>query len=127
MRSRSRLGSVDEIGSQSIRRMLEIEPEDPAIFRPYTVPEAIDSARIISQDGSMPVEVRSMLSVGIAYDLMPAHLMPSVNELAVRLRTTSRRVRRIRLVWETLDPDLRFSIVRRACRMILAKRGGANY
>jgi len=118
---------VDEPGSQSIRRMLGIRPEDPKVFRPYTVPEAVAAAAIISADGGIAAEVRAMIPVGLAYDLCPAHLMPDCAEVATRLRVSPRRVRRQRLIWETVDPDLRFALVRRACRLILAWRGRGNY
>lgn len=112
-----------EPGSESIRRQLGIRAEDPRVFRPYTLTEAIDAARLMESDEAIADEVRQMLSVGLAYDLMPAHLMPRVEQVAGRLGTSVRRVRRYRLLWETVDPDVRFNVVRRACRLILAWRG----
>ena len=122
-----RLGSVDEPGAQSVRRMLGIRPEDPRIFKPYSLGEAVAAARIICGDDALDGGVRMLVPVGLAYDLCPAHLMPEAGTLAASLSVSVRRIRRHRLIWETVDPALRFALVRRACRLILAWRGRDCY
>lgn len=116
-----------EPGSASVRSQLGIEQEDPMVFRPYTLDEALRAVQILARDESVPIEVRSLIPVGVVLDLMPAHLTPETPVLASVLRLKPGTVRTRRLLWELVDEVERFEVVRRACGMILAWRGEAAY
>ena len=116
-----------EPGSASVRSQLGIEQEDPLVFRPYTLDEALRAVQILARDESVPMEVRSLIPVGVVLDLMPAHLTPETPALASVLRLKPGTIRTRRLLWELVDEVERFEIVRRACGMILAWRGEKAY
>jgi hypothetical protein len=113
---------ITEPGAASIRSQLDIEQEDPAIFHPYTLDEASWAARVIRGDCEIPIEVRSLVEIGIPLDMMPQHLRPTPTRLARSARVTTRTARIRELAWEGTDPVLRLVLVRRACRMVLARR-----
>lgn len=116
-----------EPGAASVRAQLGIAEGDGMVFRPYTLDEALRAAQIIVRDASIPLEVRSLIPVGLASDLRPAHLMPRAEELGFALRMKAGTVRTRRLLWELVDERTRFDLVHRACRMILAWRGERLY
>jgi hypothetical protein len=116
-----------EPGSQSVRSQLGIEQEDPRVFRPYTLDEALRTAQILYRDETLPIAIRSLIHVGIVLDLMPAHLAPETAVLGKCLRMKPGTVRTRRLLWELVDERERFDLVRRACGMILAWRGESAY
>ena len=114
-------------GSASVRSQLGIVAEDPRVFRPYAVEELSRAAEIIARDQTISDHVRRLIPIGVVYDLRPAHLMPRVEMMAVRLGCSVRRIRRDLIAWEVVDPIDRFEIARRACGMILAWRGQSLY
>ena len=116
-----------EPGVVSVRSQIGIVAEDPRVFHPYTVEEALRCAGILRRDLEIPGAVRSLLTVGLAFDLLPGHLSPSEEALARRLNISEESVSRRRLKWETVDPVLRFEISRRSTSMILAWRGRETY
>lgn len=116
-----------EPGSASVRSQLGIEQEDPLVFRPYTMEEAVRAAQILARDDSLPIAFRSLIPVGVPLDLRPLHLMPDTAVLAAAVGLSPRTIRTRRLLWELTDEVERFEIVRRACGMILAWRGEAAY
>jgi hypothetical protein len=79
-------------------------------------------ARIIRDDDALPVAVRRMVEVGIVLDLMPDHLTPRRDVLARRLGCTVKTVRRKELAWEGIDRRVRFVLVHRASRLVIALR-----
>lgn len=116
-----------EPGIVSVRSQIGIEVEDERIFRPYTVDEALRVASILRRDPEIPIGVRSLLAVGIVYDLLPGHLSPDDEALARRLRTRVDRIEDRRVRWESVDPVLRFDLVHRATALIIAWRGKEVY
>lgn len=117
------MSSCEIPGSVSIRTQLRIATEDPRIFRPIEIAEAIEVARIIRRDVQIPEEIRPVLETGICLDLMPGHLTPRKSLIAEALRVSVRTVRRHELAWELNDQRLRFDIVHRAARLVFANRG----
>ena len=111
-----------EPGTASVRAQAGIVAEDPAIFRPYTIREAVRCADVIARDGAIPNDVRELLRVGLSYDLRPGHLRPRMDELLGPTKRSPQRIKRDRLRWESVDPILRFETVARATGMILALR-----
>lgn len=114
---------LDLPGTASIRSQIGIEQEDPAVFHPYRVAEAVRAADVLSGDSEVPRPVRRLLRVGLALDLRPGHLTLTKSELGRRLALDRRTVKARELAWESLDPLLRFELVRRASVMILMWRG----
>lgn len=115
--------SGEIVGSASLRSQIGIEAEDPRIFRPISVAEALEVARIIRADTSIEEEIREVVEVGIPLDLMPAHLTPRKEILAEALRVSVRTIRRRELAWELCDQRVRFDLVHRASRLVFANRG----
>lgn len=111
-----------EPGSASIRAQTGIVAEDPKVFAPYTVGEAIRCADVIARDEAIPMEVRDLLRVGLSYDLRPGHLRPRMEQIVASSRRSPTRIKHDRLRWESVDPILRFEVVARATGMILALR-----
>lgn len=116
---------ISEPGSESIRSQLGIAPEHPAIFRASTLDEAVFVARTVRDDETLPDLVRRCAEVGIALDLMPGHLAPSRSALARKLIASVRTIRRRELGWESVDPAMRFDLVRRAMRLLIVRRAAA--
>lgn len=114
---------VEEPGAVSIRSQVGIRAEDPRVFRPIRLAEALKVARIIRADETIPEEIRALVEVGIPLDLMPGHVTPAKAALAEALRVSVRTVRRRELAWETADQRLRFDLVHRAARLVFAERG----
>lgn len=112
-----------EPGTASVRAQIGIEQDDPAVFHPYRIEEIVRTAVILERDGEIPSGVRGILRVGLIYDLRPNHLAPSVSVAARHLRSSVLAVRRSRVAWECIDPEIRFDLVARATRMILIWRG----
>jgi len=115
--------SGEIVGSASLRSQIGIAAEDPRIFRPISVIEALDVARIIKADTSIEEDIRDVIEVGIPLDLMPAHLTPKKEILAEALRVSVRTIRRRELAWELCDQRVRFDLVHRASRLVFANRG----
>ena len=115
--------SGEIVGSASLRSQIGIAAEDPRIFRPISVAEALDVARIIKADTSIDEDIREVVEVGIPLDLMPAHLTPRKELLAEALRVSVRTIRRRELAWELCDQKVRFDLVHRASRLVFANRG----
>jgi hypothetical protein len=114
---------VEEPGSVSIRAQVGIRAEDPRVFRPIRLTEALRVARIIAADDSIPEEIRGLVEVGIPLDLMPGHVTPAKTALAEALRVSVRTIRRRELAWELCDQRVRFDLVHRASRLVFAERG----
>jgi hypothetical protein len=114
---------VEEPGSVSIRAQVGIRAEDPRVFRPIRLTEALRVARIIAADESIPEEIRGLVEVGIPLDLMPGHVTPAKAALSEALRVSVRTVRRRELAWELCDQRVRFDLVHRASRLVFAERG----
>lgn len=115
--------SGEIVGSASLRSQIGIEAEDPQIFRPISVTEALEVARIIKADETIEEEIREVIEVGIPLDLMPSHLTPAKSALAEALGVSVRTIRRRELAWETADQRLRFDLVHRASRIVFTERG----
>lgn len=115
--------SGEIVGSASLRSQIGIEAEDPRIFRPISVTEALEVARIIKADETIDEEIRDCIEVGIPLDLMPSHLTPRKETLAEALRVSVRTIRRRELAWELSDQRIRFELVHRASRLVFANRG----
>lgn len=113
---------IIEPGAEALRVRLGIAQEDPAIFRANSLEESVAVARIIRDDDALPVAVRRMVEVGIVLDLMPDHLTPRRDVLARRLGCTVKTVRRKELAWEGIDRRVRFALVHRASRLVIALR-----
>lgn len=114
---------VEIPGAVSIRSQVGIRPEDPRVFRPIRLAEALRVARLIRADESIPEEIRALVEVGIPLDLMPGHVTPVKTALAEALRVSVRTIRRRELAWELADQRLRFDLVHRAARLVFAERG----
>jgi hypothetical protein len=110
-------------GAASIRTQVGIRSEDPRVFRPIRLTEALRAARIIRADETLSEEIRALVEVGIPLDLMPGHVTPPKAALAEALRVSVRTIRRRELAWETADQRLRFDLVHRAARLVFAERG----
>ena len=115
--------SGEIVGSASLRSQIGIAAEDPRIFRPISVAEALEVASIIKADTSIEEDIRDVIEVGIPLDLMPAHLTPRKELLAEALRVSVRTIRRRELAWELCDQRVRFDLVHRASRLVFANRG----
>ena len=112
-------------GSASVRSQVGILPEDPAIFRPIMLEEALAAARIIGRDSQIQDEIRCILDVGIVLDLMPGHLTPRKAALSEALTLSVRTIRRREIAWELGDQRSRFDLVHRASRLVFANRGAS--
>ena len=117
------MSRVDEPGSQSIRAQIGIRTEDPAVFHPITLEEALEVAQIIAADESLDREYARAAETGIVLDLMPGDLTPRKDVVAQALGLSVRTIRRRELVWELSNQLERFSLVMRALRLLIAKRG----
>ncbi len=113
-------------GTASIRSQLGIEQEDPRYFHPYRIADAIRAADVLAGDSTVPKPVRRLLRVGLALDLRPGHLTPNKSHLGRHLNLDRRTVAARELAWESVDPVLRFELVRRASALILLWRGKAS-
>lgn len=109
------------VGSACFRRTLGIGQDEPRVFKPVTLDEAVAAASIVSTDVSVR-DARTCARVGIVYDLMPLHIRPQRSRLAKALRIGEATVRRKELEWEACPPVLRFDLVRRAMRSVIALR-----
>ena len=112
-------------GSASVRSQVGILPEDPAIFRPIMLEEALAAARIIGRDSQIEDEIRCILDVGIVLDLMPGHLTPRKAALSEALTLSVRTIRRREIAWELGDQRARFDLVHRASRLVFDNRGAS--
>ena len=113
---------IIELGAEALRVRLGIAQEDPKVFRANSLEESVAVARIIRDDEEFPREMRGVVEVGIVLDLMPDHLTPRRDALARRLGCSVKTVRRRELAWEGLDPNVRFALVHRASRLVIALR-----
>jgi hypothetical protein len=113
---------VDEASVHAMRSLLDIEQEDPEIFHPVDLDEAIRIARIIRADVQLSLEVRRLAEVGITLDLMPNHLRPSRRALGRAVGCSGRTVLRREVRWEGIEPLTRFELARRALRLLIAYR-----
>ena len=110
-------------GSESLRSQLGIMPEDPDVYRPITVVEAADAARLVCRDTTLPRRLRTIGVVGIVLDLMPGHLTPTRDEIARALRIKASAVEKHELEWEVLvDERTRMDLVQVAYRAIASAR-----
>jgi len=120
------MARLQDPGSESIRSQLDIVPECPVVFRPYTLQEALSIARVIRTDEELPPKVRRLLEVGVVLDLMPGHLRPRRSRHARAIGCTVRTLLNRELRWEAVDPLVRSEIVRRALRLGMARRAAAR-
>ena len=114
---------ADVPGTQSVRAQLGIAPEDPRVYRPVELTEALDAARLIARDSTLDQRARSIAEVGITLDLMPGHRTPKKSTLAAVMSLSSKTVRRREIAWEMGDQVARFDAVARAVRVVFAARG----
>lgn len=112
-----------EPGTASVRAQIGIEADDARVFHPYRIDEISRCSAIMRRDEEIPEAVRELLSVGLIYDMRPAHLSPSVSVVSRHIRISIQTVRRRRIDWESVDPEIRFDLVARATRLILIWRG----
>jgi hypothetical protein len=114
-------------GVESLRSQLGIETDDRRVFRPILPDEAFRAARIVLSDPEIPRRMRKIGAVGIVLDLMPGHLRPSwpmICSLAGIHRDT---LRTWEIEWESsCGEDLRFDLVRRTYRVIVAERASSR-
>ena len=116
-----------EVGSASMRSQLGIKSEDPRIFRPVTMREALAAAKTVARDECIDSWMAGILCVGLPLDLMPSHLTPRKQDLAAALGVSVRTVRRREIDWECHPrQDTRWLLVHRAFRLIVARRGAAQ-
>lgn len=114
-------------GVESLRSQLDIEPDDPAVFRPILAEEALRVARVILRDETIPSRMRKVGVVGIMLDLLPGHLRPSPPVACAMVGIHRETFTAWEIEWESSCPeDLRFNLVQRAYRMILAERAAAR-
>jgi hypothetical protein len=116
------MGRLQEPGSEAIRGQLAIVAEDPEVFKPHSLYESLKVARIIRDDEDIAPEIRRLVEVGIVLDLMPGHLRPRRDRMARALGCSVRTLLRREIEWEGVDPMVRFGLVRRAARLIVAMR-----
>ena len=114
---------LEEPSAFSVRSQVGIEQEDPRVFHPIRLAEALKVARILKRDEALPEDILDILEVGIPLDLMPSHLTPAKTALAEALGVSVRTIRRRELAWETEDQRLRFDLVHRASRIVFTERG----
>lgn len=117
------MSRIEIPGAASIRSQVGIVPEDPEVFRPIEIKEALEAVGILERDETISEEIRALLSVGILLDLMPGHLTPRKSMIAERLRVSVRTIRRREIDWELVDPRIRFDLTHRASRLVIAARG----
>jgi len=113
------------LGTECFRRQLGIGQDDPKVFRPVTLDEAVAAASIVATDDSVRGS-RACARVGIVYDLMPLHVRPDASCVARKLRIKDATVRRRELQWEMCPPVVRFELVRRAMRSVIAFRAARS-
>ncbi len=114
-------------GVESLRSQLDIAPEDPDVFRPILPAEAIRAARIVLRDDEIPKRLRKIGVVGILFDLMPGHLRPSWPLICEMLSLHRSTLSMWELEWEsTCDETMRFHLVARSYRAIVAERAAAR-
>ena len=118
---------IDEIGSASIRSRLGIVQEDPDVFRPWEPELALRAGRILERDETIPPAVRRLVALGIVLDLRPGDLTPRRRDLARLLEISVATVHRREARWESVDPAVRFDLVRRAVSMALQWRAADVY
>lgn len=116
------MARLSEPGSKAIRGQLDIEPECPVVFRPYTLLEALGIARMIREDEKLSDKVRRLIEVGIVLDLMPGHLRPRRAAHARAIGCAVRTVLNRELRWDGVDPLVRDELTRRAVRIGMARR-----
>jgi len=116
---------LEEPGTQSMRAQLDIEQEDPRIFRPVTLREALRVARLVRDDETLPPPVRRLAEVGLVRDLMPGHLTPRRSDHGFALGLTPRTISRRSVRWSGIDPSLRATLVQVTMRAIIAERAAA--
>lgn len=109
------------IGPACVRHMLGVSQDDASVFRAVTLPEAVEAAAIISTD-SVVKHCCTTARVGVVYDLMPLHVRPNRGAVARALRLSQSTVIRQEVQWESCDPSIRFDLVHRALRSIMAIR-----
>jgi hypothetical protein len=114
--------SAEIPGSVSLREQLGIEQEDPKIFKPITLEESMEAAKVVAADTTIDDDLRPCIEIGIILDLMPAHLTPRKERIARAMNISARTVRRRELDWELLDPLQRFDLVRNALRVVITGR-----
>ena len=114
----------DIVGPACIRHMLGIGQDDVEVFRKVTLLEAVEAASIVSTDESV-AHCRTVARVGLVYDLMPLHVRPTRRELAAALRLSPSTVAKREVEWEMCPSALRFDLVHRAMRSIMAIRASA--
>lgn len=112
------------VGPACIRHMLGVGQDDAEVFRPVTLAEAVEAASIVSTDASV-AECRTTARVGIVYDLMPLHVRPPRRDVARALRLSEATVLRREAEWEMSPALLRFDLVHRAMRSVMAIRASA--
>lgn len=112
--------AAGELGAASTRLSL---PDGWA--RPFTVDEALDAARILSRSWAVRGITRTVLLVGVVYDLMPNDLTPKRDKLAKRFGISREKLDEAEMVWESFAEEARLDLIKRAVRIVLASRGAA--
>jgi hypothetical protein len=114
---------LEEPGTASIRSQVGIAQEDPSVFYPFTLREALRVARFVRDDESIDRRVRALAEVGVVLDLMPGHLMPRRHDHAVALGVSARTIRRRAIRWEGVSESVKFYTTQITARAIIAERG----
>jgi len=112
--------AAGELGAASTRLSL---PDGWA--RPFAVDEALDAARILSRSWAVRGITRTVLLVGVVYDLMPNDLTPNRDRLAKRVGISREKLDEAEMVWESFAEEARLDLIKRAVRIVLASRGAA--
>ena len=120
------MARLSEPGTDSFRSQMGIRQDDPEIFRPTRLVEAIRVARMIQRDEQIDRAIRSFVVVGIVLELMPGHLTPRRQRLARALGISKPAVDAAEIAWEGVDPIARFELVARAQRCVFALRAAAR-
>ena len=92
---------------------------DASVLKPFSLEDGISAAWVIDGDRDIPFGV---LLVGIPLELTATKEACQRRALARRLGMPLSVLRSFELCWEALDEDYRFETVRRAIRIVLARR-----
>ena len=121
------MSRVSVPGVESLRSQLQIEPDDPDVFKPILPAEAYRAATVVLADPTVPKRIRKIGRVGIIFDLMPGHLRPTWPHICAMTGLHRDTLRVWELEWEsTCEENLRFDLVGRCYRMIMAERAAAR-
>lgn len=110
-------------GTSAVRKHVGIEVDDPRVFRPVTLSEAIAAVDHVCTD-AVASRFMPQARVGLVLDMIPGHRRPRASEIARQLGLKSSTVRRRELLWESCPESIRFDLVRRSIVVVLLTRAG---